>query len=54
MDFTINANALVNENTSDTYVAFQWKANGGTTSSNSDGRILTSTVQANATAGFSL
>jgi hypothetical protein len=38
---------------SQTYVAWQWKANGGTTSSNSDGDI-TSTVQANTTAGFSI
>ncbi len=36
-----------------TYVGWQWKANGGTTSSNSDGDI-TSTVQANTTAGFSI
>ena len=36
-----------------TYVAWQWKANGGTTSSNSDGDV-TSTVQANTTAGFSI
>ena len=36
-----------------TYVAWQWKAAGGTTSSNSDGQI-TSTVQANTTAGFSI
>ena len=35
------------------YVAWNWKANGGTTSSNTDGTI-TSTVQANATAGFSI
>ena len=41
-----------NEN-SQTYVAWQWKANGGTTSSNSDGDI-TATVQANTTAGFSI
>ena len=38
---------------SDTYVAWSWKANGGTTSSNSDGSI-TSTVQANVDAGFSI
>ena len=38
---------------SKTYVAWQWKANGGTTSSNSDGDV-TSTVQANTTAGFSI
>ena len=36
-----------------TYVGWTWKANGGTTSSNSDGDI-TSTVQANTTAGFSI
>ena len=34
-------------------VAYQWKANGGTTSSNSDGD-LTSTVQFNSTAKFSI
>jgi hypothetical protein len=37
----------------DKYVAWTWKANGGTTSSNTDGSI-TSTVQANTTAGFSI
>tara|TARA_B100000287_G_scaffold435443_1_gene503773 strand:+ start:1735 stop:2814 length:1080 start_codon:yes stop_codon:yes gene_type:complete len=37
----------------DKYIGFSWKANGGTTSSNSDGDI-TSTVQANTTAGFSI
>ena len=42
----------VNES-SRTYVAWQWKANGGTTSSNSSGSI-TSTVQVNSTAGFSI
>jgi len=36
-----------------TYVAWQWKANGGTTSSNTDGGITT-TVQANQDAGFSI
>ena len=36
-----------------TYVAWNWKANGGTTSTNNDGSI-TSTVQANQTAGFSI
>tara|TARA_A100001515_G_scaffold140139_1_gene135469 strand:+ start:1028 stop:2083 length:1056 start_codon:yes stop_codon:yes gene_type:complete len=40
-------------NSGDTFVAWQWKANGGTTSSNTDGS-LTSTVQANTTAGFSI
>jgi len=36
-----------------TYVGWQWKANGGTTSSNTDGDITT-TVQVNTTAGFSI
>ena len=36
-----------------TYVAWQWKANGGTTVSNTDG-TLTTTVQANQDAGFSV
>jgi hypothetical protein len=36
-----------------TYVGWQWKANGGTTASNTDGSI-TSTVQANTDAGFSI
>ena len=39
--------------TNEAYAAWQWKANGGTTSSNTDGSI-TSTVQANTTAGFSI
>jgi len=37
----------------DSYIAWQWKANGGTTSSNTDGSITT-TVQANQDAGFSI
>jgi len=37
----------------DAHVAWQWKANGGTTASNTDGSI-TSTVQANTTAGFNI
>ena len=48
--FTVGSAADVNE---DTLVAWQWKANGGTTSSNTDGD-LTSTVQFNSTAGFSI
>ena len=35
------------------YVAWQWKANGGTTSTNTDGSV-TSTVQVNQDAGFSI
>ena len=38
---------------SQTYVGWQWKCNGGTTSSNADGDI-TSTVQVNQDAGFSI
>ena len=51
--FTLgDSNANVNQNGT-TYVNWQWKANGGTTASNTDGTI-TSTVQANTTAGFSI
>ena len=53
--FVIAASAVsAFSNTSgQTYVGWNWKANGGTTSSNTDGSI-TSTVQANTTAGFSI
>jgi hypothetical protein len=52
--FSIGTSASDNINkASDNYVAWQWKANGGTTSSNDDGDY-TSTVQANTTAGFSI
>ena len=50
--FEIGTDGDIN-NSGDTYVGWTWKANGGTTSSNSDGSI-TSTVQANTTAGFSI
>ena len=50
--FTIGNNPQVNRNANN-YAAWQWKANGGTTASNSSGNI-TSTVQANTTAGFSI
>ena len=50
--FTTGNNGAINAN-GDTYVAWCWKANGGTTSSNTDGSI-TSTVQANTGAGFSI
>jgi len=46
-----NAN-YVNQST-DKYVAYNWKANGGTTSSNTEGD-KTATLQANTTAGFSI
>ena len=50
--FQVGTASTVNQNTI-TMVAWQWKANGGTTASNTDGSI-TSTVQANTTAGFSI
>ena len=43
----------INAGGGSTIVAWQWKANGGTTVSNTDGSI-TSTVQANTDAGFSI
>lgn len=50
--FTVGALSKVNNNTA-TFVAWQWRAGQGTTSSNTDGSI-TSTVSVNATAGFSI
>jgi len=50
--FTVGDDLGVNSSASPS-VAWQWKANGGTTSSNTDGSITT-TVQANTTAGFSI
>ena len=50
--FTMTQYNVANDS-DDTGVAWQWKANGGTTSSNNDGSY-TSTVQANTTAGFSI
>jgi hypothetical protein len=50
--FTVGTNSGVNGSGA-TFVGWQWKANGGTTSSNTDGDI-TSTVQANTDAGFSI
>ena len=54
--FTVNAGGTnddkFNENGSN-FVAWQWKVNGGTTSTNTDGNI-SATVQANTTAGVSL
>jgi hypothetical protein len=50
--FTVGSNNDANLNGA-TFVAWQWKANGGTTASNTDGNI-TSTVQANQDAGFSI
>ena len=50
--FTIGNDNYVNTN-GNTFVAWCWKANGGTTSSNTDGSI-TSTVQVNNKAGISI
>ena len=50
--FSLGNGGTVNENNSN-FVGWQWIANGGTTSSNYNGSI-TSTVQANTTAGFSI
>ncbi len=52
--FTVGTSGSVNNGSNpDNYVAWQWKANGGTTSTNSDGDI-NSTVQVNSDAGFSV
>jgi len=51
--FTTGISEHINSNSGSSFVAWQWKMNGGTTSSNSDGNI-TSTVQANTTAGQSI
>jgi hypothetical protein len=54
--FIVNAGSSNDDAVNDsafTYVAWNWKANAGSTSSNTDGSI-TSTVQANTTAGFSI
>jgi len=50
--FTLGDNVGIN-GTGYTNVGWSWKANAGSTSSNTDGTI-TSTVQANTTAGFSI
>ena len=50
--FTVGENAGTGQNTK-TYVAWCWKANGGTTSTNSDG-TLNCTQQVNSNTGFSI
>jgi len=53
-DTDSGGSALNTINTSsNNYVAWQWKANGGTTSTDTNGAV-NSTVQANTTAGFSI
>ena len=55
--FSLSADALGNDN-SDTYVSFQWKANGGTTTTNDASATSVGTIdsvyQANTAAGFSI
>ena len=51
--FTLTGNLANTNDASDRYVGACWKANGATTSSNSDGSI-TSTVQVNSVAKFSI
>jgi hypothetical protein len=50
--FTYGSEASGNQSSA-TYVAWMWKCNGGTTVTNNDGS-MTSTVQANTKAGFSI
>jgi hypothetical protein len=51
--FTVGADVKVNTNT-EKYVGWQWKTDGTSGSSNTDGTNITSTVSANTTAGFSV
>jgi len=51
--FTLGTSANLNGSAVN-YVAWQWKANGGTTSTNTAGTNIDTTVQANTTAGFSI
>ena len=51
--FTVPSTSGMTNASGSSYVAYCWKANEGTTSSNTDGTI-TSTVQANTGAGFSI
>ena len=51
--FSVGAGDAGFNASNDTYVSWQWKANGGTTSTNTNGTV-NSTVQANTTAGFSI
>jgi len=51
--FTVESSSGAFNASGEPFVAWQWKAGGGTTASNSDGST-TSTVQANTDAGFSI
>ena len=53
--FSMNSSAGSHNQSSNNYVAWQWKANGGsTTSVSASGTVLAGTYQANTTAGFSI
>ena len=52
--FTLNGASNPVNALGGTYVGWQWKANGGTTVSNTDGDLRSVTVQANQDAGFSI
>ena len=52
--FTVGDDYGINPPSGTTTVAWQWKANGGTTATNTAGTNIDTTVQANTTAGFSL
>ena len=51
--FNVTSSHPTTNNNSTNMVAWQWKCNGGTTSTNSDGTVNT-TMQLNSTAGFSI
>jgi len=51
--FTLGSGDTAVNNNGQSFVTWNWKANGGTTSSNTDGSV-TSTVQADTDAGFSI
>jgi len=51
--FTTGISEHINNNSGSAFVAWQWKANGGTTASNTEGNV-TNTLQVNQDAGFSI
>jgi hypothetical protein len=51
--FTVGSDAVYNNNT-DTYASWNWRANGGTTSTNSNGSENDTTVQVDPSGGFSI
>ena len=51
--FTTGISEHINSNLGSSFVAWAWKANGGTTASNTDGTVTT-TTQVNSDAGFSI